>query len=142
MAVWQDLLHEGNRSFDNNDYLQAEFYFQQAQVCLDELWMQDGKNSRLLTAWINASHNLANLFESQGNPELALSYLQLPHQRVLSISQDQDYDQDMRLIAQSALRLTLKALLEFTQKYPICLNCLKQLTDLQVQLYQSRCDLH
>ncbi|WDE07070.1 DUF2753 family protein [Thalassomonas viridans] len=142
MALWQDLLGNGNRCFDNKDYLQAEYYFQQAQACLDELWTHDGKNSRLLTAWITASHNLAALFEYQGNPELALSYLQLPHQRVLAISQDQEYDEDMRLIAQNALRLTLRALLEFAQKYPICQSCLKQLTDLQALIEQDSPRLH
>lgn len=142
MTGWQDLLGNGNRCFDNKDYLQAEYYYQQAQSYLDELWMQDGKNSRLLMAWITASHQLASLFEDQGNPQLALAYLQLPHQRVLTISQDPDYDEDMHLIALSALRVTLSALLEFAQKYPICQNCLRQLTELEAQISQSRPRLH
>ncbi|WP_281558429.1 DUF2753 family protein [Thalassomonas sp. RHCl1] len=142
MIGWQDLLGNGNRCFDNKDYLQAEYYYQQAQSYLDELWMQDGKNSILLTAWIKASHRLASLFEDQGNAQLALAYLQLPHQRVLTISQDQDYDEDMRLIALSALRLTLAALLEFAQRHPICENCLRQLTELEAQISLGRPKLH
>ncbi|WDE10299.1 DUF2753 family protein [Thalassomonas haliotis] len=142
MIGWQDLLGNGNRCFDNKDYLQAEYYYQQAQSCLDELWTRDGKNSTLLTAWIRASHQLASLFEYQGNAQLALAYLQLPHQRVLTISQDQAYDEDMRLIALNALQLTLTALLAFSQRYPICQNCLRQLTELEAQISQGRPELH
>ena len=142
MYQWQDLLGNGNRCFNNQDYLQAEYYYQQARADLENLWSQDCKNSSLLLAWIRVSHNISALFELQGKTEQALHYLHLPHQHLLTLSQMPGYDDDIQLIASNALKLTLPPLLEFAHQYPICGNCLKKLTELHQQLFQERAQLH
>ena len=142
MYQWQDLLRYGKACFDNKDWLQAEYYFKQAESDLDQLWSQNSKNIELLMAWICSSHNLATLFEEQGNIEVSLQYLLLPHQRLLMLSENQQCCEDVQLIAIWALKLTLPPLITFAEKYPMCQECQRKFTSLEQRLAHNQPLLH
>ena len=60
---WQQLMKQGNDCFDQQQWLQAEYFYQEAITSLDSLWQQDIENIELLMAWISGVHNLSALFE-------------------------------------------------------------------------------
>ena len=113
MQQWQNLLEDGNNCFHDKNWLQAEYCYKEAAFHLDSLWSADTTNVQLLMAWICASHNLATLFEVQQNPELSLQYLLIPHNRMLSISNSNESNEDTKLIAQNALKVTFMPILMF-----------------------------
>ncbi len=139
---WQRLLNDGNNCFDDKNWLQAEYFYKEAASYLDLLWSADSQNVELLTAWVSASHNLAALYELQGNSQISLHYLLIPHHRMLALSQSTEHSDDMRLIAMKALKITLVPIFLFSQKYSVCKDCQKALNDFQTQLDESQNTVH
>lgn len=142
MYQWQRLLHDGNECFDQNNWLQAEYYYKEAASYLDLLWSADIKNVELLMAWICVSHNLATLFEVQGDTKISLQYLLIPHQRMVELSQISQPCEDLRDIAFNALKTTFMPILLFTKKYPTCTNCQESLREFQTKIESSQAIIH
>lgn len=132
MDVWKLLLLKGNDSFNKLELPLAEEYYHQAIECLEQQWCTDIENSNLLMAWISAFHNLAVLYEDQGQPKMAFRYLQIPHQRMYELSQQPQYSDDLKFIALRTLKLTLMPLLAFSKKYPACDGCLASLKKMEI----------
>ena len=139
---WQDLLDKGNQSFNNKQMLQAEFYYKEAVDYLDQRWSEDLVNIEFLMAWIYAAHNLSTLFEVQGDNDVSLQYLLLPHQRLLSIVSNDAFDNDIQLIAMRALKITFTPILEFTKKHPVCKNCQRAIKAFEIALAEQQPQLH
>ena len=142
ISNWQGLLHKGNQSFKDKQMLQAEFYYKEAVDRLDQLWSEDLTNVELLMAWICAAHNLSTLFEEQGDNDVSLQYLLLPHHRLLSIVSSCNYEDDVQLIAMRALKITFMPILSFTKKHPVCAECLKTMKEFELALAQQEPQLH
>jgi len=121
--LWQRLLSFGNECYKKENWLQAEYYFKEAESQLDFLWALDLENIHLLMAWITSLHNLSKVYELQGDEQLALRHLLIPHYRVLEVTQDESSSEDLKVIAINALNLTFKPILSFTQK----ISCLREL---------------
>jgi len=136
MNQWQSLLNDGNDNFHKKNWQQAEYCYKEAAFHLDTLWSAEPKNVQLLMAWICASHNLASLFEVQQNPNLSLQYLLIPHHRMLSIfqSDDNDNNEDIKLIAQSTLKVTFMPIMMFSKRHPMCDTCKQSLTEFKENL--------
>jgi hypothetical protein len=136
--LWQRLLNFGNECYKKNDWLQAEYYYKEAESHLDYLWSSDTTNSQLLMAWITSLHNLAALFETKGDNHLGLQYLLIPHNRMLSITKSENASEDIKLIAINALKLTFTPILSFTKRNPICTSCVKAVNELKesIESYQ------
>ncbi|MBO9488961.1 hypothetical protein J7384_01170 [Endozoicomonas sp. G2_1] len=139
---WQQLMKQGNDCFDQQQWLQAEYFYQEAITSLDSLWQQDIENIELLMAWISGVHNLSALFEVQEESQVALQFLLIAHQRMLDLSQNQTLSEDMQLIAHRALKTTLMPLLQYSQKYPTCNHCQHALQTLKAQLDQNQETVH
>jgi len=142
MYPWQSLLDDGNNCFHKRNWRQAEYCYKEAAFHLDSLWAADTVNVQLLMAWICASHNLATLFEVQDNPDLSLQYLLLPHNRMLSICHSDDSSEDVKLIAQNALKTTFMPILMFSKRHPMCDTCQKSLTEFQANLEMHQQVIH
>lgn len=142
MQQWQNLLEDGNNCFHDKNWLQAEYCYKEAAFHLDSLWSADTTNVQLLMAWICASHNLATLFEVQQNPELSLQYLLIPHNRMLSISNSNESNEDTKLIAQNALKVTFMPILMFSKRHPMCDTCKKSLAEFKANLEQNQQVVH
>ncbi len=142
MEPWQILLKNGNVSFDNEQWSQAEGYYQQAVSCLESLWLEDLENIKLLMAWISSFHNLSVLYEVQGKSQIALHYLLVPHQRMVQLSQDEYFSDDLHSIAMQALKVTLMPILAFSKKYPTCDNCQQSLRKIELMLEESQPVIH
>lgn len=136
--LWQRLLSFGNECYKKENWLQAEYYFKEAESQLDFLWALDLENIHLLMAWITSLHNLSKVYELQGDEQLALRHLLIPHYRVLEVTQDENSSEDMKLIAINALNLTFKPILSFTQKYPVCESCVEGLKSFKENLDKHR----
>ena len=133
MPQWQSLLHEGNDCFHAKKWKQAEYCYKEAAFHLDSLWSANTKDVELLMAWICAIHNLSSLFEVQDNADLSLQYLKIPHQRMLSIYQCNEYCEDTKLIAQNALKITFMPILMFSKRHPICDTCIQSLAEFKAR---------
>ena len=132
--LWQQLLNQGNKCFKDKNLLQAEYYYKEAESHLDYLWSIESTNVNLLMAWICSLHNLASLFEQQGNNQIGLQYLLIPHHRMMKLSQNKETSEDIKLIAINALKLTFTPILLFTKRNPICEDCEQGLKDFQHNL--------
>jgi|TARA_B110000091_G_C13638795_1_gene400300 hypothetical protein len=142
MRQWQQLLSDGNECFYNEEWVQAEYFYKEAVSYLDILWTADINNIELLMAWIGSCHNLAVLYEKQGNPRISLEYLLIPHNKMLDLSQHSQECEDVKLIAFKALKLTFMPVLLFSQKYPLCKDCKKELKSFKSQLDENQGTIH
>ena len=122
-VLWKRLLNFGNECFEKQNWLQAEYYYKEAESTLDYLWSVDSQNVNLLMAWICSLHNLASLFEQQGHKQSALRYLLIPHQRMLNFAKSEHASEDIKLIAINALKITFTPILLFSKRNPICKGC-------------------
>ena len=139
---WKRLLTFGNECFEKQNLLQAEYYYKEAESQLDYLWTADPENVQLLMAWICALHNLSTLFELQGNKQIGLEYLLIPHNRMLNLSHSEETSDDLKLIAIKALKITFKPILTFTQKHPICGGCEQVIKEFQNHINSSKEVIH
>ncbi|WP_286269360.1 hypothetical protein [Thalassotalea hakodatensis] len=139
---WQALLNNGNECFYDRRWLQAEFYYKEAYELLADNYQNNPYETDILLAWICACHNLSALFEVQGDLDVSLRYLLVPHEYLQALSDDSVRDEDVKLIAIKALNITLQRLLSFSKKYPICEDCVNKLKALKVRLAQNEEVLH
>ena len=142
MYQWQNSLKDGNEYFNDGKYLQAEYYYKEAQSYLEMLWAEDKSNVQLLMAWICTLHNLSALFEHQGQTQMALQYLLIPHNRMLVMSQENKHCEDHQIIALNALKITFNPLLLFSKKYPICDSCQKTIEAFKSKLNMQQAVVH
>lgn len=142
MEVWQLLLQKGNFHFNHENWYEAEECYQQAVECLEQFWLADIENSSLLLAWIGSFHNLAVLYEVQGKAQLAFKYLQIPHQRMMELSHNNDISQDLQLIALRAIKITLNPILAFSKKHKACAGCLESLKQMEAAANAQQPVLH
>jgi len=142
MEVWQLLLLKGNNSFNKQELLLAEEYYHQAIECLEQQWHANIEDSNLMMVWVSAFHNLAILYEAQQQPKIAFRYLQIPHQRMIEISQQTQYSDDLQSIALCTLKITLVPLLAFSKKYPACDGCLSSLKKMEIAVNVSQPVMH
>jgi hypothetical protein len=142
MEVWQLLLVKGNDSFNKQELLLAEEYYHQAIECLEQQWHTNIENSNLMMAWVSAFHNLAILYEEQEQPKIAFRYLQFPHQRMIEISRDPQYSDDLQSVALCTLKITLTPLLAFSKKYPACDGCLSSLKTMEIAVNANQPVMH
>jgi len=131
---WQRLLTHGNECYEQQNWLQAEYYYKEAESQLDYLWSCDVTNVNLLMAWIASLHNLATLFEQQGNNQAGLHHLLIPHQRMLNLTQSEEASEDIKAIAINALKFTFTPILMYTKRHPICKNCEQTIKDFEKNL--------
>ena len=127
MKVWERLLIKGNNNFNQSDMPFAEECYHQAIQCIEQEWLAPYTDSHLLMAWISAFHNLAELYERQGQTTRALHYLKIPHQRMAKLVDQADNSEKLTYIALCGLKMTLMPLIAFSKKYPTCDNCLTSL---------------
>jgi len=142
MEVWQILLVKGNDSFNKQELLLAEEYYHQAIACLELQWHADIEDSNLMMAWVSAFHNLAILYEAQEQPKMAFRYLQIPHQRMIELSQLTQYSDDLQSFAICTLKITLVPLLAFSKKHPACDGCLSSLKKMEMAVKTSQPLMH
>ena len=142
MEMWQILIQKGNHSFNHELWSHAEDYYHQAVECLEQRWQEDIENMELMFAWISTFHNLAVLYEVQDKPKVAFRYLQIPHQRITEITQQQEYSEEAQSIALHALKLTLTPMLNFSKKHPACDGCLASLRKIEVAVNAMQPVLH
>jgi hypothetical protein len=142
MEMWQLLLVKGNNSFNKQELLLAEEYYHQAIECIEKKWHADIEDSNLMMAWVSAFHNLAVLYEMQQQPKMAFRYLQIPHQRMAELSQQNQCSDDLKFVALRTLKMTLMPLLAFSKKYPACEGCLSSLQEMEVAVNASQPVMH
>lgn len=123
MNHWKELLLEGNKNYDKSKWFQAEQLYRIAEKGLDKFWHEDQTNIELLMAWVCAAHNLAAVYEKQGNIRISLQYLVFPHKRMLKLSQGEHNDNALTMAAIKALKITLTPIIEFRKKHILCQDC-------------------
>ena len=139
---WQNLMNKGNSCFETQQWTKAECYYKSVYCQLEGLWGKSEELESLLMAWICACHNLATLFETQGECERAIGYLVLAYQQAYNISQNNNATSSLRHLAFNALNTTLKPIMMFSNKYPTCEHCLAQLKRLEQTLTAEMNTVH
>lgn len=139
---WKELLTNGNECYKKQDLIQAEYYYKKAEVHLDYLLLVEPANVNLLMAWISSLHNLATLFEQQGNNAAGLQYLLIPHHRMLNLSQSNEAPENVKAIAINALKLTFTPILMYTKRHPICKNCKQEVESFVENLQKAKSIVH
>jgi len=127
MDRWKMIMAQGNDSYAQQSWLDAEQSYYQAVDVIEHLWDEDVENVELLLAWIAGLHNLSVLFEQQGLECEALRYLAIPHQRILKMVGDASRSEKFHQELMRTARITLQPLLEFSQRNVICEGCLASL---------------
>jgi len=127
MAHWKVNMAEGNDSYAEQSWHDAEQSYYQAVDIIENLWDDDVENVELLLAWIAGQHNLSVLFEKQGLECEALRYLAIPHQRVLKLIRDTSCTDWFKQTLLRTAKVTLYPLLEFSERNAICEGCLETL---------------
>lgn len=131
---WQRLLNYGNECYKKENWLQAEYYYKEAESELDFLWSADPTNVNLLMAWVASLHNLATLFEQQGDNAVGLQHLLIPHHRLLNISQNDKTSENVKAIVINALKLTFTPILLYTKRHPICESCQEAIDEFELNI--------
>jgi len=127
MKDWQQLMRSGNQYFQGADWLDAQYCYQQAISLIEDKWSDQFNDRELLFAWIAGMHNLAHVYESQQQREMALYYLKLAHEKVHALSLDESIAVELRSTAFTCLSLTTPPLLSFAKRHPICDDCVSRL---------------
>ncbi|MEZ9196543.1 DUF2753 family protein [Shewanella sp. 10N.286.54.B9] len=123
MENWQQLMNSGNQHFKDAAWLDAQYCYQQAISLIESEWSHQLSDRDLLFAWIAGMHNLAHLYESQHQSELALHYLKYAHEKVKSLSRSDSVCETVRSSAFQSLSLTIPPILDFAKRNPICDDC-------------------
>jgi len=123
MQTWKVLMENGKSCFDSKSWQDAEFCYQNAVEKIKQQWENDPENEELLMAWISAQHNLAAVYEEQGQHYTALRYLTMPHQWMMSLLRGESVSDTFKSLATKAVKVTLIPLLDFSRRHPICESC-------------------
>ncbi|QUM76027.1 hypothetical protein HWV00_07205 [Moritella sp. 24] len=123
MQTWKVLMENGNRCFNEKSWLDAELCYQNAIEQITVSWESDPENEELLMGWISGQHNLAALYEEQGQHYTALRYLTMPHQWMMSLLRGESVSNSFKALATQAVKTTLIPLLDFSHRHPICESC-------------------
>ncbi|WED24678.1 hypothetical protein L3Q72_17535 [Vibrio sp. JC009] len=111
----------------------ADYSRDPEQICRDTIFSLEAeltknpKSVKSLRSWIASYHALSVLYMEDGQVEAAQQCLLIPHRSMMHMANCSNGDEEQRLIATNALRLTLPPLLEFSRKYPPCDNCVREL---------------
>ncbi len=138
MQTWQQTMREAQLLDDKEAYV----LYQLAIADIEQRWPDEPESMALLMGWIAGLHNLSVLLEKQGDGETALRYLTLPHHWVLALINDESISESFRLAAHRAINITLTALLEFSQRQPVCESCQQLLQATQQWLTLPSHQLH
>ena len=113
---WRSLLKLGNDCFHTQQWSQAESLYSEAYELLVNDCLNTPLSSEILAAWISACHYLALLYETQGNIELALKFLLLPHEYLNSIADSNKTSDIMKSVALKGMSITHPPLVLFMKK--------------------------
>lgn len=120
---WQNLLHQGNAHFHNQEWSYAQLRYVEAYELLTCEFNQSPDNCELMMAWICASHNLSFLHETLGDADNALRFLLAPHEYLKQLIELPDTAEEMQVMFVRGMSLTINAIRLYAQKYPICDDC-------------------
>ena len=139
VAQWQSLLSLGNECFNDNQWLQAEFFYSEAYDLLAFSYRNNPVCEQTMMAWVCACHNLSSLYEKMGNESLSLRFLTVPHEYLQAVAKNAKAPNDIKLIAIQGLSITLPPILQFSKQYPICDTCLSSFSQMESLMVHS-CD--
>jgi len=122
-SQWQSLLQLGNKYFHDNKWIQAEFFYNEAYDLLELSFRNEPFSSDTLMAWVCTCHNLSYLYEIQGNLDLSLQFLLVPHDYLKGIAESNTLNDDIKGVALKGMSLTHPPILLFTKKYSVCDDC-------------------
>lgn len=142
MQPWQTLLVAGNNYLNQQQWHLAENAYQAAEVMLSESWEKDVTNEQLLNAWITANHNLAILYEMQGEHKISFQYLVLAHKRVLLLAQARHLPKHAMTMIIEAIKTTLMPITLFRNKYPICDHCITAIMEVKQLVNETDVGIH
>lgn len=124
-------------SYHEDSPRQNEEFYREAIYQLEQKLNQNPTCIGLICDWIANYHELATIYQEKGNIEMAQQCLYIPHESMLYMARHNPNNEDKKLIAMSAMSLTLPPLLEFAKTYPPCEHCMKELQT-QMAILESR----
>ena len=120
---WQSLLKLGNHCFHEKEWSKAEYFYSEAYDLLAFSYRNNPMCADTLMAWVCTCHNLSYLYEIQGNLDLSLQFLLVPHDYLKGIAESNTLNDDIKGVALKGMSLTHPPILLFTKKYSVCDDC-------------------
>jgi len=102
--------------FNNIKSGDSELFYKGIIYHYEQKLREQPKCISTLYYWIASYHELALIYQHQGDSEMALKCLLIPHQSMQYISEHNNGDQEQKLIAMKAMKDTLVPLIQFTEK--------------------------
>ncbi|WED23903.1 hypothetical protein L3Q72_21970 [Vibrio sp. JC009] len=109
--------------------------YYRSQICtLEKRLLREPKCVDSLKTWIGSYQALADIYNKKGELQQAQRCLFIPHHSMLYMAHHNNGDEELELIAKHAISLTLPPLLAFSEIYPPCDNCMRELRAQQKSL--------
>jgi len=119
MMAWQKFMVQGNHLFSHQRWNDALGYYHKAIKLLEkEITNNTDDIQQTLQGWICGHHNIASTYEQQGHIALSRDALIMPFQYMLTLAHNPNASPLLQMTANSALKITLPALLTFANNHP------------------------
>lgn len=127
MTAWQQFMNQGNHLFTHQKWCDALGYYNKAITLLEKAMATEHIDSQqAIQGWVCGYHNIATTYEQQGLIKLSRDALIKPFKQLLALSYNSKASHEMKLTANSALKMTLPPLLAFAKKHPSEFNFINQ----------------
>ena len=136
MARWQDITLQGNEHYRLRDWGSAEGTYLEAVKAIEAEWFVKLEDISLLMGWIANMHNLGCLYEQTKKIQQASHYYMMPYRRVLLLMKENCFSVEFQHSLLYAMRTVAKALLNFSQRYPVCKCCEGKMLEIRDWLQQ------
>ncbi|MDT0605090.1 hypothetical protein [Thalassotalea castellviae] len=139
---WKSLLTHGNDCFKDNQWQKAEYFYSEAYDLLAFGYRNNPQCIETMMAWICSCHNLSSLYERMNKLTLSLKFLTVPHDYLKKVSESDQADNDIKLLALKGLSLTFPPILAFSKNHPICEDCVEELSNMASVSEFSKRQMH
>jgi len=137
MSAWKQFMNQGNHLFSHQKWRDALGYYNKAITLLENTMATEHiDNQQAIQGWICGYHNIATTYEQQGLIKLSRDALVKPFQEMLALSYNPKASLDLKLTANSALKITLPPLLEFAKSHPSEFTFINQVVE-QLNTYDQ-----
>ena len=113
-SSWQQLMAQGNQAFHRQQWQQALQCYRTADELLRMKLACQQPDAETLLGWICGCHNLAALYQAQGEMDKALECLNQPHDKAIGLINSNE--PALSSLGMDASRITYRALMEFQRE--------------------------
>lgn len=138
MNAFSRFMSVGTVNDERSNSLKSEQFHREAIYHFEKKLSEEPKCVAALCDWIACYHELAVIYNDQGNTSASQKCLIIPHQTVLHMANNSFGDEELQLIGARAMSVTLPPLLAFAKVNPPCDACMAELNSQLVMIEEQR----